>query len=486
MRILLLFPPQARMISPAYMKKIQEGLGFLPPLGILYLAAYLLEHTRHEVEVLDAHVERMTVADVEAHIRRTRPDAVGISATTFSLVDALDCARAVKRVDPTLPVILGGPHTALFPRESVARPEIDYVVVGEGEVPLALLLDRLEERGHLPGRPWRTEDGTLAGSSVVEDLPAVLDKHTPRLRPRQRVLDLDGLPTPRRDLVPWQRYSTVVSRTPPTTTLISSRGCPYACTFCHTAGGKKFRPRSPRAVVREMQEALDLGIREFLFFDETFTLDRERAIAISEEIVRQGLDVSWDVRARVDCVDPDLLRLMRRAGCSRVQYGIEAGTQRIMDALQKGITLDQARDAIRWTREAGLATYADFLIGAPGETREEMLRTLAFARSLALDYVHFSILVILPHTPLHRRAVREGRILEDLWRGFARNPDPDFEVPFWTEILSREELEDMVMRCLRSSYLRADYVLRSLAQVRSMGELVRKARAGLKLIGMGP
>lgn len=485
MKILLLFPPQAQIVTPGYMRTIQEGLGFLPPLGLLYLATYLLEHTHHEVEVLDAHLEAMDFAAVEAHVRRTRPDAVGVTAMTFTLVDALDAARAVKRVDPTIPVILGGPHTALFPRESVEQPDIDYVVLGEGEIPLARLLDRLEEKSHVPGRPWRRDDGALAGESVVTDLPSVRDKLSTGHRSRYLVDDLDTLPVPRRDLVPFRRYSTVVSKRPPTTTMISSRGCPYACSFCYTAGGKKVRTRAPLGVVEEMRSATELGIHEFLFFDETFTIDRARVVAICDEIIRQGLQVSWDVRARVDCVDRDLLALMRRAGCGRVQYGIEAGTQRVMDVLQKGITLEQARDAIRWTREAGLATYADFLIGAPGETREEMLQTLGFARSLRLDYVHFSILVLLPNTPLHRSAVQKGLMDDETWRAFARDPRRGFQVPHWTEMLTREELEDMVMRCLKSSYLRPGYVLRSLGQVQSLGELVRKARAGLKLARMG-
>jgi radical SAM superfamily enzyme YgiQ (UPF0313 family) len=483
-KILLLFPPQDQIVSPSYMKTIQEGLGFLPSLGLLYLGTYLQERTRHEVDLLDAYVDRMSFADVERYIRETRPDAVGIGAMTFTLVDAVDAARIVKKIDPSIPVILGGPHTALFPRESVDLPCIDYVVMGEGEVPLAQLLDRLEESGRMRGAEWRGEDGRPNGC-VTDDIPAVLEKNTVVQKHRYFFNDLDTLPIPRRELGPYRKYSTVVSRRPPTTIMVSSRGCPYSCSFCYTAGGKKYRERTPGDVVAEMKRCIELGIHEFLFFDETFTINKERIYAICDAIIESRIDVTWDVRARVDCVDADLLRKMRRAGCGRVQYGIESGTQRVMDILNKGTTLEQARNAIRWTHDAGMSTYADFMIGAPGETREEIAETLRFAQSLRLDYVHFSVTMPLPNTVLHRMGVRQGLITDDTWRAFARNPTSEFQIPYWTEVFTREELDELIQQCIKSTYLRPAYLLRSIGNIRSFGEFVRKARAGVKLAMMG-
>lgn len=485
MKLLLLFPPQDQIVSPDYMKTIQEGLGYLPPLGLLYLGTYIKERTRHEVEVLDAYVLGMNFADVEDYIRRTQPDIVGVTAMTYTLIDAVDAARCVKRVDPSIPVVLGGPHTALFPEESVALPCIDYVVMGEGEVPLAQLLDRLEERGRYRGQAWRSDDGLPIGGSCTEDIPAVLDKATKQKKHRYFFQNLDELPIPRRELLPFERYSTVVSKRPPTTIMVSSRGCPYACSFCYTAGGKKYRERSPGDVVREMRQALELGIHEFLFFDETFTINKERIYAVCDAIIAAKLDVTWDVRARVDCVDGPLLKRMRQAGCGRVQYGIESGTQRVMDILNKGTTLHQAQEAIRLTRAAGMATYADFMIGAPGETREEILETLKFARELKLDYVHFAVTMPLPNTGLHRMGVRQGIITDDTWRDFAKNPTTDFRVPYWTENFTREELDELVTYCIKQCYLRPGYVLQSLREIKSFGELYRKARAGVKLAMMG-
>jgi len=484
-KILLLFPPQEQIVSPGYMKTIQEGLGYLPPLGLLYLGTWINERTRHKAEVLDAYVREMSFDDVEAYVRRTKPDAVGITAMTYTLIDAVDAARVVKKVDASIPVILGGPHTSLFPKEAVGLPCIDYVVLGEGEVPLGQLLDRIEESGRLPGTGWRGEDGLPREGTCVEDLPAVLDKCTQKQKHRYFFQDLDDLPIPNRALTPYRMYSTVVSKRPPTTIMVSSRGCPYSCSFCYTAGGKKYRERTPSSVVDEMRASVALGIHEFLFFDETFTINKERIYQVCDAIIASGLDVLWDVRARVDCVDEPLLRRMKEAGCGRVQYGIESGTQRVMDILNKGTTLEQAREAIRLTRRVGLSTYADFMIGAPGESREEIMETLRFAQRLNLDYVHFSVTMPLPNTVLHRMGVRQGLITDETWRDFAKDPTTTFEVPYWTEVFTREQLDELVTYCIKRSYFRPRYVLQALRGVRSFGEFFRKARAGLKLAMMG-
>jgi len=475
-KILLVAPPQHAIVSPTPMKRIQEGLGFLPPLGLLGIATYLRERTRHDAVVLDAHTAGLVSADLEAVVARIRPDAVGITALTSTLLDVVATAAAVKRADASVPVIVGGPHVALFPRETVQLPNVDFAVLGEGEEPLGALLDRLEEAGRRRGLPWRHPEGTPRDGGCVDDLPAVMDRATATRKRRHFHADLETLPAPRRDLVPWQRYRTVVSRRPPTTVLMTSRGCSHSCSFCYTAGGKKVRERAPASVVAEMQQAVRLGIREFFFFDEAFTENPERVHALCTAIERARLDVSWDVRARVDSVDADMLRHMRRAGCTRVQFGIEAGTQRVIDVFQKGITLEQARAALHLARAAGLATYADFMIGGPDETLEEIVETVRFALEVAPDYVHFQVTMPLPGTPLHAQAVRRGILAADTWQRFAAHPTSDFEIPYWTERFSRTELDALLSWCLHRCYMNPRYLLRSLLRVRSMGELMRKAR----------
>ena len=463
MRILLVWPAQPHIISPPHMKTIQEGLGNLPPIGLICLATWLHERSEHQAEVLDALLEGMSPEEVARHAVATGAQAVGLSGMTHTWMDCLLVIRAIRAVAPQLPIILGGPQATLFPLESLEHSEVDYVVVGDGEVPLTSLLDRLAQ-----------------GRQDTEGLPGVLRRGDP-VGTRYFHPDMADLPIPDRSLTPWRRYASVVSRRPPTTVVMSSRGCPYRCSFCSTAGGKKFRANPARRVVDELENCVDLGIREFLFFDELFTFDRSRVLEICRQIRERGLDVFWDVRSRVDRVDPEMLRSMAEAGCQRVQYGIESGTERVLGLYTKDITLEQARQAVRWTREAGISTYADFMIGAPGETREEVLEPLRFAHSLDLDFVHFSITMLLPRTPLYAQALRQGLLSRDVWREYVLEPTGDFHPPYWEEVLDASELEAMLRRAIHSFYFSPRFLWRSLTSLRSPGELLRKARAGLKL-----
>jgi radical SAM superfamily enzyme YgiQ (UPF0313 family) len=446
------------------MKIIQEGLGYLPPIGLLYLATYLRERTPHEAEVLDAHLLRMGPAQIARKVADEKPDLVGISAMTYTWLDTLLVARAIKEVNPRLPVVVGGPHTALYPSESLQHPEIDFVVVGDGEVPLAGLMDRLAQ-----------------GSRDVVGIPGLMSRESP---PAQRFFyaDMADLPIPDRRLTPYKRYAAVVSRRPPTTIAMSSRGCPYTCSFCYTAGGKRYRANPAERIAEEMEHCLALGIHEFLFFDELFTFDRQRVLDLCRIICERRLDVTWDVRARVDCVDPEMLEAMAAAGCNRIQYGVESGTERVLGILNKGISLDQVHHALEWTRRAGIQTYADFMIGAPGETREEILATIELARRLDLDYVHFSIVMPLPKTVLYIKALQQGVLPRDVWRDYVLQPDTSFHPPYWEETFTRAELEALLRHAVKRFYLSPGYVFKSLRRLRSTGEFLRKARAGLKLV----
>ncbi len=463
MKILLVAPNHRRILSPGYMKTIQECIGHLPPLGLLSIAGYLLENTSHRVRVVDALTGDLTPHQVGEIVKEEKPDVVGIHAITLALLDVLDMVDAVRTADPSAGVLLGGPHVSVFPGESVGYAGVDFAVAGEGEEPVARLLDMLESGGD-PGEI----DGVMTPSTGPK---------TPFIHK-----DLDSLPPPARHLTSFEKYHTVVSSHPPSTTIMSSRGCPFCCTFCHTAGGKVFRPRSPEKVVKEVNQCLDMGIREFFFFDETFTVHRDRVIDICRRLIDGGREVIWDARCRVDLVDEELLGWMVRAGCRRIQYGVESGSAKVLDRLGKGFDPDTAENAIMATRKAGIAAYADFMIGNPGETLEDMEETFLFARRTRPDYVHFSITMPLPGTPLYQEAMDMGIISGDSWRGFARNPSPDFRVPYWEENFTGEELEKLLGRAYREFYFSPGYLISALGGLTSPGEALRKARAGFRLL----
>ncbi len=472
MRVLLINPPRDHELLGNNPAIIDEERGYNPPLGLLYVAAYLMRHRDHHVDVLDAQVEELSYTSLRDEIVRRRPDVVGITAMTFTLLDVIETARLVKSINASTPVVLGGPHVHLFPDETLDLPEVDYVVMGEGEVTFAELLDRI---GDVPGLAQVRGIAFRSDNGVVRTEPRALDE------------DLDALPFPARELTPFRKYSSVIARRSPITTMFTSRGCPYQCIFCDRPHlGKRFRARTAMGVVDEMEECVGLGIHEFLVYDDTFTIQRQRVLDICDEIIRRKLDIGWDVRARVNTVDEEMLRKMRQANCERVHFGVEAGTDRVLKVLQKGITLAQVERAFHWSKQAGISTLAYFMIGAPTETRADVLQTIEFAKKLAPDFVHITIVTPFPGTQLYRMGLEQGVLSHDFWREFAAHPTADFQPEYWERDMARDELFELLDRAYKSFYGRPDYVVKRLFQVRSAGEFIRKARAGVKVLLMKP
>jgi len=468
MKVLLINPPSFKEILGNNPSIIEEERGYNPPLGLLYVAAYLEAQGRHEVAVIDSQVEELSYEQLETRIRAYGPDVVGLTAMTFTLLDVMQTIKLVNVISPEIQVVIGGPHAHLFPEETLNLPGVDYVVIGEGEESFSHLLDHINQ----------PEELKRFQGLVFYHQGAIVNTGVGAL-----IRDLDALPFPARHLVPYQRYSSLLAKRTPVTTMFTSRGCPYRCTFCDRPHlGKRFRSRSPKSVVDEMESCIGLGIREFLIYDDTFTVSRKRVQGICEEIQRRKLEIGWDIRGRVDTVDLDLLKKMRAAGCERIHYGVEAGTEKILKVLNKGITLTQARDAFRWTKEVGIETLAYFMIGSPTETREDMLQTIQFAKSLKADYVHITILTPFPGTKVYFDGLEQGIFKYDHWLEFAKNPDPDFTPRYWEGELNTEELMEMLNYAYRNFYLRPGYILRRAFQVRSIGEFMRKSRAGLKVL----
>jgi radical SAM superfamily enzyme YgiQ (UPF0313 family) len=391
---------------------------------------------------------------------------------TLTLIDAMKTVSLVKEADSAIKVVVGGPHVNLFPEESISLPGVDFLVLGEGEETFKDLLDCIDDEPRLkktPGLVYRRLQETI---------------HT-GVRPA--LSDLDALPFPARDLVPYQKYSSLLAKRQPVTTIFTSRGCPFRCSFCDRPHlGKKFRARSPLSVVDEMQECVRMGINEFLVYDDTFTVNRRRVMEICGEISRRRLDIGFDVRSRVDTVDRDMLSALKRAGCQGIHYGVESGSERILKVLNKGIRISRVRDVFRETKKAGLPVLAYFMIGNPSETLEDIQETFRVMRGLKPDYVHMTVLTPFPGTQIYRDGLRLGIIDRDCWREFAADPDPDFTPPHWGEFFTREELNNLLVKGYKDFYMRPAYVLQRAAQVRTPGEFTRKLRAGLKVLGMKP
>ncbi|HUT53059.1 MAG TPA: radical SAM protein [bacterium] len=468
MKVLLVNPPAKRMVRSILPAEVEAERGLFPPLGVLYLAASLRGLADVTVHVIDAQAEGLAADDVALRVIEHEYDVVGVTALTFTLVDAMDVALAVKAARPGTVVIAGGPHSHIFPEATLGLGPFDAVCRGEGELSLRSLIAGWPgtRDDPPPGIWWR------GGKKGEPDAAPVIEA-------------LDGLPFPARRLSRVELYHSVLSGLRPITTMMSSRGCPFGCVFCDRPHlGKRFRPRSATNVVDEMEEAAGLGIKEIVFYDDTFTVDRERVRQIAELILTRGLRVAWDVRARVSDLEADDYKLCRRAGMTRVHFGVESGDPELLKSLRKGITIGQAREAFKWAREAGLETLAYFMAGLPGETGETMQRTLELAIELSPDYAHFSVLIPFPGTPVYQTGLDRGIIRSDVWSEFAAAPRPEFTPPVWEENLNKAEILAGLARMYRRFYRQPRVLARRIKRAGSVAGLARGARLGLRILFM--
>ncbi|PLX16735.1 MAG: hypothetical protein C0601_09670 [Candidatus Muiribacterium halophilum] len=389
---------------------------------------------------------------------------------TFTIFDVIKTAKVVRKIDKNIKIVLGGPHVFIYPEETLLQDWVDIIQIGEGEKNTPELFKNikdLEKLKTIHGVGIKNEDGTFQINP-----------------PDEAIKDLDDLPFPARELTPIQKYSSVIAKRNPITTMFTSRGCPYKCLFCNRPHlGKTFRARSAENVIEEFKVCFDLGIREFLIYDDTFTINRERVVDFCELMKKTGLNtkVGFDIRARVNTVDRELLIMLKEAGCERIHYGVESGTEKILKVLRKGITLNQAREVFKITKEVGISTLAYFMIGSPTETEEDVEKTIDFALELDPDFVHVTITSPFPDTPLYAMALEENVIKRDVWREFAKNPTKDFVAPHWNRELSDETLHRLIKKAYKKFYMRPGYIIRRLLDLRSFSEFMRKAKAGIKV-----
>ncbi len=467
MRLLLVYPPVDKALPSILPEGVEASRGAFPPLGILYLAGELKKEPGIELSVIDAPNQNLSNQEIARLVEEKEIELVGITVLSFHLLDALELAEKIKERAPRVKIIAGGPHPHIYPKETLELGVFDYVVRGEGEEVFRQFINNLKA-----GKP------KPAGIISAQN-PDQIDN-------RSSIEDLDCLEFPARQMLPIELYHSVLSPRRPITTAISSRGCPYQCIFCDRPHlGKKFRARSAKNVVEEMEKCQEMGIKEVVFYDDNFTTIRERVLEIAELILERKLKISWDIRARVGDLKKEDYLLLKKAGLERIHFGVESGDEGLLKIIRKGITLEQARSAFLWARQAGIETLAYFMLGLPGESRETISKTISFARELKPDYVHFSLLMLFPATPVYQMALERGIIEKDLWAEFARNPTPDFQPPNWEENLKREELVKALHTAYQKFYLRGSYLFQRLIRTRSFSGLLHQAKMAGAIFGLG-
>ena len=449
MKILLIFPPQS--LDQRYARDMGNVGGFLPPLGLCYMAA-VLERDGHAVKIMDCPVNGFGISDIMTEVSNFRPEIIGIAAITSLAHITKEICELVKNQFPETAIILGGPHPTVMPSEvSDTIKSADIIISGEADSVICDVVKNISE--------YKQKRIVMAG----------------------KVMKLDDIPFPARHLLDMSKYTALPNtykRDPKAIQVMTSRGCPFTCTFCHDARGV-FRQRSVENVISELKHLKEVyKIREVAFWDDILTLNKAWVHDFCEAMVKEKMDIVWSCYTRLDLVDEPTLKDMKRAGCWNIFFGIEAGSQELLDNIKKKMTIQQMADQVKLAKKCGIAVRGSFMIGLPGETPEKARETIQFAIDVDPDYAQFTITTPYPGTELWKTAEQFGTL--DRNQNFTNFNEwlPVF-VPHGYK--NPQELLEIHREAFRRFYLRPKYILRQALKMRTMSDFKRNLK-GLKVV----
>ncbi len=469
MRVAFITPPYG--IEERYGTKTRIKKGFLPPLGLAYIATVLKE-AGHTVKILDLPVYDYTLEDVKIQMRAFGPEIIAFSAITPTIDKAYLLADQLRKEFPHVVFVFGGLHPSLFPQETLKHEGVDVVVFGEAEYTFRDLVDAIEK-----GKSLKGIRGVLykekSGKIVVNP-------------PRPIIKDLSELPVPSREFFDMERYVPLPNqyKALPVTNMMTARGCPYAkCTFCFEAGDLKpvFRRTSIPKAIEEIRMLVDTyGIREISFWDDVFLMGSFWINDFCAALKKEKLDIYWSCYGYANYLTYDLLKMAKEAGCWNIFYGIEAGNQEVLDLIKKGFTKEQVRKVITWSHELGIETRGSFILGLPGETPARAMETIDFAIELDLDYAQFTLNTPFPSTEMWKTGESYGTMNKNFDQYSVHNP---VFVPDGYK--NGEELEKMRRLAYRKFYLRSGYIWKHLKRIRSFEDVKKYASGAKFLMGIG-
>jgi radical SAM superfamily enzyme YgiQ (UPF0313 family) len=446
-RIVFVEPPY--IFWDRTMDRLRETEESIPGIGMLVMAA-VARRRGYEVAIVDAKGTGESTGAVAERILALRPDVVGFSATTISITNAARIAGLLKTARPEIVTVVGGPHVSAVPERTLeAFDALDFGILGEGEISFFDFLERLRSGApyeDAAGLVYRQESGSVRAN-----------QRTPYIE------DLDSLPLPAWDLVPGfpHRFQPSIFsyRRSPVATLVTSRGCPFSCSFCdRSTSGKLGRYHTTESVLEHCRRLVGLGVQHIIFYDDLFTVKRRRVVELCEAFLREGFHFTWSCNSHPNLLDLATLKLMKRAGCWQIAYGIESGSQKILDVVKREVRLPRMRETLRLTREAGIRAKGYMMIGHPTETVETLEETAEFLATVELDLCQVTKFTPYPGTPAYPRIHEHGAFEEDWERMNAMN------FVFIPNGLSEEILEKTFHRLYSIFYRRPD-VLRGIAKM---------------------
>jgi len=473
--ILLIYPPYT------YPKKS-------PPIGLGYIAA-VLEKDGYSVKIIDMSALDMGYEDLERQVRKAEPKLAGISFMTNQYNEAVNAARIVKDIDKHITVIAGGPHVSAIPKEILTTNFVDVVVVGEGERTISELANILSN-----GKTH--ELGAVDGIAYKKQGQIYVNK------PRELIEDLDFIPLPAWHLLPVDRYSVPATggdAAERVFAVISSRGCPNNCVFCdsHTIFGRKFRARSARNIFDELLYLnKNFGATQFDFVDDTITVNKNRILELCNLILSNNCRFKWMCNARVNTVEPEMLKVMKNAGCVRVEFGVESGDPQVLKKIKKAITIEQIKNAHAMARQAELSIGSFVMVGNLGEDFSSVIKTKELLEQIDTDDVFVAIATPFPGTELYRIAKDNNWITTNDWSEFVTSPTytSEYKPVMETDKMNTEEIlksffylhSHFVVKKFQTRYGKNFFFkkrfYRDILHIRSYKELKHKSQLAIKLI----
>jgi anaerobic magnesium-protoporphyrin IX monomethyl ester cyclase len=429
-----------------------------PSFGLVCLGASA-EKEGAEVTIIDASTESISLEQGLRAVLESSPDIIGISSTTAGIVASGELAEKVKKVRPGTFILIGGSHATAIPEVTLKEfPGFDMAVVGEGEDTLREIIRSFEETGALPENAHGTAVRLDGGIRVNA--------------PRPLIKDMDSLPMPAWHLI--RGFPDIFRPSParmkrfPCASLVFTRGCPNRCHFCdRSVFGNRVRSYSPTRAVAMLKELRNtFGVKEILIEDDTFVASQKWVMEFCGKLISENIDVTWSCLGRADRVTPEVLKIMKQAGCWHISYGIESGDEKILKNMGKNETLSQIEDAMRMTREAGIKTKGFFMVGFPGETEDSLRKTRELALKLPLDDISVMQLTPFPGTAIYSCASECG-IFDRDWRKMNV-----ISTVFTPHGFTPGDMEKARSRLLAAFYFRPGVILKKLAEVAARPSLL--------------
>lgn len=471
MKILLVVAPKdgecVEGTTPSY---LLYDFASYPPLGLLAIAAEV--DPRHTLKVLDAVTKNMSIDDVVEYTKNFKPDIFGISVVSRRIYPAYAITKKIKESLPGIITIAGGPHINDWGYVTMALGSLDYALAGYGEKSFPQFVEAMEKikygaepaplQASIPGLLYRVN------GEIVVNPPAPTPKN------------LDDLPFPKRELVDANDYFTLADKLQ-MTTIYTSRGCPYKCTFCDVQE-KEYHYRSTKKIVDEFEYIRSLGIKEIHIFDDTFNLNRRRVIDMCNEILRRGLKIQWTARVRAHPLDREMLALMKKSGCIRLHAGIESLDPLALANMKKQITLEHIKTFFSLCKEFGIQSLTYMILGFPEETEEYRKNFFKALTSVKPTYVFINILYPLAGTRYYNDLLESGFYKMDHWAEFFKSPTPNYTLPACRPLELQNELVKLMDSTHKRYYLSPKLIISELSRITSFKLFLRKIKSAVRLI----